>query len=63
MDVMVMDKALQLDTEDYALQHVLQPISAFRTGITDGRVVETRYSAPVSYGICRCELDDYLLQC
>jgi menaquinone-9 beta-reductase len=55
-------EALQLDTGDYARQHVLQPISGFRTGLIEGEVVETRYPAPVSYGIRRCELDNYLLQ-
>lgn len=55
-------QALQLDSEDYARQNVLQPITAFRTGLIDGGDVETRYSTTVSYGIRRCELDDYLLQ-
>lgn len=55
-------EALQLDTGDYARQHVLQPITAFRTGLIDGREVETRYADTVSYGIRRFELDDYLLQ-
>jgi geranylgeranyl reductase family protein len=56
-------EALRLDTEDYASKHVLQPITGFRTGLIDGRdEVETRYPATVSYGIRRCELDDYLLQ-
>lgn len=55
-------EALQLDTEDYARRHVLQPISAFRTGLIDGGDVDTRYPGTVSYGIRRCELDDYLLQ-
>jgi flavin-dependent dehydrogenase len=55
-------QALQLDVAAYARQHVLQPITAFRTGVIDGRDVETRYSTPVSYGIRRYELDDYLLQ-
>ena len=55
-------EALQLDTEDYGRQQVLQPITAFRTGLIDGGDVETRYSTTVSYGIRRCELDDYLLQ-
>jgi geranylgeranyl reductase family protein len=54
--------ALQLDTEDYGKQHVLQPISSFRTGLIDGRDVETQYPGTVSYGIRRYELDDYLLQ-
>lgn len=55
-------KTLQLDTEDYARQHVLQPITAFRTGMIDGENMETRYAQTVSYGIRRRELDDYLLQ-
>lgn len=56
-------EALQLDTADYERRHVLQPISAFRTGLIDGgREVETRYAETVSYGIRRCELDDYLLR-
>jgi flavin-dependent dehydrogenase len=55
-------EALQLDHEDYARQHVMQPITAFRTGLIDGEDVETRYPATVSYGIRRCELDNYLLQ-
>jgi geranylgeranyl reductase family protein len=55
-------EALQLDIEDYRRQHVLQPITAFRTGLIDGSEVETRYQGTVSYGIRRCELDDYLLQ-
>ncbi|MDE2311346.1 MAG: NAD(P)/FAD-dependent oxidoreductase [Betaproteobacteria bacterium] len=55
-------QALQLDTEDYGQKHVLQPITAFRTGLIGGRHRVTRYPDIVSYGIRRCELDDYLLQ-
>ncbi|MGP1678059.1 MAG: FAD-dependent oxidoreductase [Burkholderiales bacterium] len=55
-------QALQLDTEAYARQCVLQPITGFRTGLIHGRELETRYPATVSYGIRRCEFDDYLLQ-
>jgi geranylgeranyl reductase family protein len=55
-------EALQMDTDDYARQHVLQPITAFRTGLIDGDEVETRYPATVSYGIRRREMDDYLLR-
>jgi menaquinone-9 beta-reductase len=55
-------QVLQLDTVDYARQHVLQPITAFRTGLIDGKEVETRYPDTVSYGIRRRELDDYLLR-
>ncbi len=55
-------EALQLDTADYARQHVLQPIIAFRTGLIEGGIVETRYPTTVSYGIRRYEFDDYLLR-
>jgi menaquinone-9 beta-reductase len=55
-------ETLRLDTEDYARQHVLQPITAFRTGLIDGPEMETRYPATVSYGIRRSEFDNYLLQ-
>jgi geranylgeranyl reductase family protein len=55
-------EALQLDTTEYGLNNVLQPISSFRTGLIDGRDVETQYPDTVSYGIRRYELDDYLLQ-
>jgi flavin-dependent dehydrogenase len=55
-------QALQFDTEAYARERVLQPISAFRTGLIHGRELETRYPDAVSFGIRRCEFDDYLLQ-
>ena len=55
-------EALQLDTRAYARQHVLQPITAFRTGLIDGGELETHYPDTVSYGIRRREFDDYLLQ-
>jgi geranylgeranyl reductase family protein len=55
-------ETLQVDIEDYARQHVLQPISAFRTGLIDGDSVETRYPSTVSYGIRRYEFDNYLLR-
>ncbi len=54
--------ALQLDIEDYSRNHVLQPISSFRTGMIGGSDVETEYADTVSYGIRRYEFDDYLLQ-
>ena len=55
-------QALQLDTEAYARKRVLQPITAFRTGLIHGGEVETRYQRTVSFGIRRCEFDHYLLQ-
>lgn len=54
--------ALQLDTAAYAKACVLQPITAFRTGLIHGGELETRYARAVSYGIRRCEFDHYLLQ-
>jgi geranylgeranyl reductase family protein len=54
--------ALGLDLEDYARSRILQPITRFRTGIIGGQVLETEYGRPVSYGILRCEFDDYLLR-
>jgi geranylgeranyl reductase family protein len=54
--------ALRLDLQAYAEGLVLQPIKAFRTGLIDGQDVETRYPAAVSYGIRRCEFDNYLLR-
>ncbi|MDH4234027.1 MAG: NAD(P)/FAD-dependent oxidoreductase [Gallionella sp.] len=53
--------ALRLDTGDYGRKHVLQPINAFRTGLIDGRDIETRYQDTISYGIRRSEFDHYLL--
>lgn len=55
-------QALQLDAEAYATERVLQPITAFRTGLIHGGELETRYPEAVSFGIRRCEFDDYLLQ-
>lgn len=55
--------ALQIDPVDYAHGRTWQPITAFRTGLMGGRrLVETDYGSPVSYGIRRCEFDDYLLR-
>jgi geranylgeranyl reductase family protein len=54
--------ALQIDPDDYALGRTWQPITAFRTGLIGGRPVETDFGRPVSYGIRRCEFDDYLLR-
>ncbi|MFH1605004.1 MAG: NAD(P)/FAD-dependent oxidoreductase [Pseudomonadota bacterium] len=54
-------QALQLDTEVYARERVLQPITAFRTGLIHGREFETRYQGAVSFGIRRREFDHYLL--
>ncbi|HTU36102.1 MAG TPA: NAD(P)/FAD-dependent oxidoreductase [Candidatus Acidoferrum sp.] len=47
---------------DYANGRVFQPIKGFRVGCIDGRATETSYDEPVSYGIRRCEFDEYLVR-
>jgi flavin-dependent dehydrogenase len=51
-----------LDRNDYQLQNLMQPITRFITGLIDGPEVETTYEHAVSYGIRRCEFDNYLLR-
>jgi geranylgeranyl reductase family protein len=53
---------LQLPLHEYRKGRVLQPITAFRTSRLGGREVHTRFDETVSYGIRRCEFDDFLLQ-
>ncbi|MCG6934923.1 MAG: NAD(P)/FAD-dependent oxidoreductase [Proteobacteria bacterium] len=54
---------LAIDPDAYGLDRTLQPITGFRISQMGGREVETRYGDEVvSYGIRRCEFDDYLLQ-
>lgn len=53
---------LQIDAADYSPSRVFQPITGFLTASIGGREVRTDYAAPVSYGIRRCEFDDYLLR-
>ncbi|GAB4135099.1 MAG: geranylgeranyl reductase family protein [Planctomycetaceae bacterium] len=53
---------LDISENEYSAQHVMQPITRFRTGLIGGREIETNYSQTVSYGIRRCEFDHYLLQ-
>lgn len=55
-------RALALDLEDYGRGRVLQPIHGFRIGMIGGRAIATRRNErPLSFGIRRCEFDDYLL--
>jgi flavin-dependent dehydrogenase len=55
--------ALGLDTNEYRHGRTFQPFTGFRVGLVGGgHLVETRYGAPISYGIRRCEFDDYLLR-
>jgi flavin-dependent dehydrogenase len=53
---------LEIDPGDYAANNVLQSIKGFRVGSIGESPVEIDYREPVSYGIRRCEFDDYLLR-
>ena len=54
---------LELDPEEYRSAGLtLQEITAFRTGVMGGALIETRYPRVVSYAIRRCEFDGFLLQ-
>lgn len=54
---------LALDVEDYRQARTFQPFTGFRTGIIgEHEEVETSYGHAVSFGIRRCEFDDYLLR-
>jgi menaquinone-9 beta-reductase len=54
---------LDLDTDEYRRGRTFQPFTGFRVGMvgTD-RAVETCYRTAVSFGIRRCEFDEYLLR-
>lgn len=54
--------SLELDTDDFARQNVLQPFTGFITGMIGRPAIRTDYQRPVSYGIRRCEFDNYLLR-
>jgi flavin-dependent dehydrogenase len=53
---------LKIDVAEYARSRVLQPIHGFLTSVMGGREMKTDYGKPISYGIRRCEFDDYLLK-
>ncbi len=55
-------RELEIDTTDYARGRTLQPITALRVGAMGGPEREARFDEPVSYGIRRCEFDEYLLR-
>ncbi len=55
-------QALDIDLRDYARGRTLQPIMGFQTGLMGGNEIRTDYARTVSYGIRRCEFDDYLLR-
>ncbi|NOX55229.1 MAG: NAD(P)/FAD-dependent oxidoreductase [Planctomycetes bacterium] len=51
---------LQIDLDEYRGGRILQPFTGFRVGMIDGPDVVVRYDRVVSYGIRRCQFDDYL---
>jgi len=53
---------LKVDPVEYGRGRTCQPMSAFRIGRIDGPEVVVDYGRSVSYGIRRCQFDDYLLQ-
>jgi flavin-dependent dehydrogenase len=55
-------EALRLDTEDYRRKHTFQPITGFRVGMLEAAMLDSDYDHPVSFGVRRCEFDDYLLR-
>jgi len=55
-------QTLAIDADDYARGRTLQPITGFRISSMGGRDVKVPFQQVVSYGIRRCEFDEYLLQ-
>jgi menaquinone-9 beta-reductase len=56
-------ESLLIEPADYAQAHILQPITGFRIGLMKQPMIESAPSeCTISYGIRRCEFDDYLLQ-
>jgi flavin-dependent dehydrogenase len=54
---------LEIDLEDYARDHILQPIHGFRTGRIGQPLLQSDFPGEAaSYGIRRIEFDHYLLQ-
>jgi flavin-dependent dehydrogenase len=54
-------ESLAIDINDYALNRTFQPITGFRISSMTGPESEIRYARAISYGIRRCEFDEYLL--
>ena len=53
---------LEFTPEDYPADRTMQPISGFRLSAIGGPQVEVRDNRVVSYGIRRCEFDEFLLR-
>lgn len=54
--------ALELDVTDYAKGRTWQPITAMRCGTIGGPSTVASFGRVVSYGIRRCEFDEYLVR-
>jgi geranylgeranyl reductase family protein len=55
--------ALALDVADYSRNRTFQTFTGFRIGVIGSDITtDVDYDEPVSYGIRRCEFDDYLLR-
>lgn len=55
-------QALEIDAEEYARSRTMQNIHGFHVSSLGARGNEISYDHPVSYGIRRCEFDEYLLR-
>jgi menaquinone-9 beta-reductase len=55
-------EALEIDPQQYARGRTCQPITGFSISTIGGREIKVPYPEAVSYGIRRCEFDEYLLR-
>jgi len=55
-------EALQLDVSDYCRGRVFQPIDSFYVALFGRPGVDASFDQTVSFGIRRCEFDEYLLR-
>jgi geranylgeranyl reductase family protein len=55
-------QALQIDSVEYAQGRTLQPISSLRISSLGQEQKTICYDQPVSFGIRRCEFDEYLMR-
>jgi len=53
---------LEIDPREYARGRVLQPITGFRVAAIGSAGRDITYQRVISYGIRRCEFDDYLVR-
>jgi geranylgeranyl reductase family protein len=54
---------LRINPDDYRPGRTFQPITGFRVAVVGREAsVDVQYERPISFGIRRCEFDDYLLR-